>query len=169
MATTTAPDGAFERDRLPDAAQRADALEQTWAPKPGLIGWISTVNHRSIGMRYITTAGIFFAIAGLQALAIRLQLALPGLGVLSPEAYNQMFTMHGTTMMFLFAVPVMEGIGIYLVPLLIGARDMAFPRLNAFGYFVYLIAGLTLYFRVVAQPRMVCHAERSEASLVRTT
>jgi cytochrome c oxidase subunit 1 len=146
MATTTAPDGAFERERGPATPQQLDRLEQTWAPKPGLVGWLSTVNHRSVGMRYIVTAGIFFAIAGLQALAIRLQLALPGLGVLSPEAYNQVFTMHGTTMMFLFAVPVMEGIGIYLVPLLIGARDMAFPRLNAFGYFVYLIAGLTLYF-----------------------
>jgi cytochrome c oxidase subunit 1 len=140
------PEGAFDRDRQLPAPPVLDRLEQTWQPKPGVIGWLSTVNHRSIGMRYIVTALIFFSIAGLQALAIRLQLSWAGLGILAPEAYNQMFTMHGTTMMFLFAVPVMEGIGIYLVPLLIGARDMAFPRLNAFGYFVYLIAGLTLYF-----------------------
>ncbi|HMQ31787.1 MAG TPA: cytochrome c oxidase subunit I [Chloroflexaceae bacterium] len=144
MATTTAPDGSFEREGPPPPP--LTALERTWAPRPGLIGWLSVVNHRQIGVRYITTAMAFFLLAGLLALAMRLQLALPGLGVLSPELYNQYFTMHGTTMMFLFALPVMEGIGIYLVPLMIGARDAAFPRLNAFGYFVYLIAGVTLYF-----------------------
>jgi cytochrome c oxidase subunit I+III len=75
---------------------------------------------------------------------MRTQLAQPGLELLTPEQYNQFFTMHGSTMMFLFAVPMMEGIGIYLIPLMIGARDMVFPRLNAFGYWVYLIAGTTL-------------------------
>lgn len=143
MATTTAPDGAFER--VPETPH-TDTLHDVWAPRPGLIGWLSQVNHRAIGMRYIVTALGFFLLAGITALIMRIQLALPGLNVLSPEAYNQFFTMHGTTMMFLFAIPVMEGIGIYLVPLMIGARDMSFPRLNAFGYFVYLIAGLTLYF-----------------------
>jgi cytochrome c oxidase subunit I+III len=76
---------------------------------------------------------------------MRLQLAYPDLRLVSPDAYNQLFTMHGTTMMFLFAVPMAEGLGIYLVPLMIGARDMALPRLNAFGYWVYLIAGISLY------------------------
>jgi len=145
MAITTAPGDAFEGSRLPDQP-RTDTLHDVWSPPRGIIGWLSQVNHRAIGVRYIVTAMIFFLIAGATALVIRLQLALPGLNVLSPEAYNQFFTMHGSTMMFLFAIPVMEGIGIYLVPLMIGARDMAFPRLNAFGYFVYLIAGLTLYF-----------------------
>jgi hypothetical protein len=84
-------------------------------------------------------------LAGIQALVMRLAAGPPGLELLTPEQYNQFFTMHGTTMMFLFAVPVMEGIGIYLIPLMIGARDMVFPRLNAFGYWVYLIAGVTLY------------------------
>ena len=146
MTTITAPEDAFNDDRQSPTPPVISTLEETWKPRPGLIGWLSVVNHRSIGLRYIVTAIIFFAIAGFQALAIRLQLAIPGLNLLSPEAYNQVFTMHGTTMMFLFAIPVMEGIGIYLVPLMIGARDMAFPRLNAFGYFVYLIAGITLYF-----------------------
>jgi cytochrome c oxidase subunit I+III len=76
---------------------------------------------------------------------MRLQLAFPEHGLLSPELYNQMMTMHGTVMMFFFAVPVMEGFAIYVVPLMLGTRDMAFPRLNAFGYYTYLIAGITLY------------------------
>jgi len=122
-----------------------EGLERLWARPPGFVGWLSAVNHRAVGARYIVTAGIFFLLAGIQALVMRAQLAQPGLELLTPEQYNQFFTMHGSTMMFLFAVPMMEGIGIYLIPLMIGARDMAFPRLNAFGYWVYLIAGTTLY------------------------
>lgn len=122
-----------------------EKLRMTWAIPRGVLGWLSVVNHRSVGLKYIITATVFLVLAGIQALAMRLQLAQPALGLMSPELYNQVFTMHGTTMMFLFAVPMMEGLGIYLVPLMIGARDMAFPRLNAFGYFVYLIAGVTLY------------------------
>ena len=120
-------------------------LERVWGRRQDLVGWLSPVNHRVVGKRYMITATAFFVLAGIQALVIRTQLALPGLEVLTPEQYNQFFTMHGTTMMFLFAVPMMEGIGIYFIPLLIGARDMVFPRLNAFGYWVYLIAGVTLY------------------------
>jgi cytochrome c oxidase subunit I+III len=120
-------------------------LERIWGPAPGFVGWLSAVNHKAVGKRYIVTAGIFFLAAGIQALVMRAQLAQPGMELLTPEQYNQFFTMHGATMMFLFAVPMMEGIGIYLIPLMIGARDMVFPRLNAFGYWVYLIAGTTLY------------------------
>jgi cytochrome c oxidase subunit I+III len=120
-------------------------LERTWASEPGIIGWLSQVNHREIGKRYIVTGSIFFLLAGLDALRIRMQLAVPEADVISAATYNAAFTMHGTTMMFLFALPIMEGIGIYLVPLMIGARDMAMPRLNAFGYWVYLIAGVSLY------------------------
>jgi cytochrome c oxidase subunit 1 len=103
------------------------------------------VNHRVVGARYMATAFIFFILAGINALVMRAQLAQPDLALVSPELYNQLFTMHGTTMMFLFAVPMVEGFGIYFVPLMIGARDMAFPRLNAFGYWVFLFAGVVLF------------------------
>jgi cytochrome c oxidase subunit I+III len=121
------------------------ALDRTWGPPPGFVGWLGQVNHRAIGKRYIITSFVFFLLAGLDALRIRLQLAEPLATVIGPDAYNAAFTMHGTTMMFLFAIPMMEGIGIYFAPLMVGARDMALPRLNAFGYWVYLIAGVTLY------------------------
>jgi cytochrome c oxidase subunit I+III len=149
--TTTTPDGAFESERTAPPVAGEDRLTRTWSPPGGLIGWLSTVNHRAIGMRYLATALAFFVVAGIQALVMRTQLAQSNLKLLDPEAYNQIMTMHGTTMMFLFAVPVMEGFAIYLVPLLIGARDMAFPRLNAFGYYVYLIAGVTLYWSFFTQ------------------
>jgi cytochrome c oxidase subunit I+III len=120
-------------------------LDRTWGSRPGLLGWFMQVNHQSIGKRYIVTALIFFALGGLEALLMRLQLSRPENRFLNPDVYNQMFSMHGTTMMFLFAVPVMEGIGIYIVPLMLGTRNIAFPRLNAFGYYTYLIGGLFLY------------------------
>jgi len=127
------------------AAEETQILDQTWLSPPGFFGWFTHVNHRSIGRRFIITAMVFFVLAGIQALVMRLQLAVPENTLLGPDWYQQFFTMHGTTMMFFFAVPVMEGFGIYLVPLMIGTRDMAFPKLNAFGYYVYLIAGITLY------------------------
>src|SRR4051812_5001791 len=120
-------------------------LAHTWAPAPGLLGWFSETGHKEIGLRYIVTAMCFFAAAGIEAALMRFQLAKPNNTFLGPDTYNQLFTMHGTTMMFLFAVPVMEGMGIYLVPLMVGTRNVAFPRLNAFGYFVYLFGGLFLY------------------------
>jgi cytochrome c oxidase subunit I+III len=122
-----------------------ETLTRLWSRPPGLWGWLSAVNHRAIGIRYVVTAFVFMLLAGVLALVMRLQLARPDLGVVGPAAFNQVFTLHGTTMMFLFAVPMLEGIGIYLVPLMIGTRDMAFPRLNAFGYWVYLFAGLALW------------------------
>jgi cytochrome c oxidase subunit I+III len=122
-----------------------ERLSRVWLSPPGFFGWFTHVNHRSIGKRYIGTALVFFLLAGLQALVIRTQLASPENDFVTPELYRQLFTMHGVTMMFFFAVPIMEGIGIYLVPLMIGTRDMALPRLNAFGYWIYLIAGVTLY------------------------
>jgi cytochrome c oxidase subunit I+III len=120
-------------------------LQRTWAPPPGFVGWLSQVNHRAIGKRYIVTSFVFFLLAGIDALRIRAQLAFPESSLMGPEPYNAAFTMHGTTMMFLFALPMMEGVGIYFAPLMVGARDMALPRLNAFGYWVYLIAGVSLY------------------------
>jgi cytochrome c oxidase subunit I+III len=133
-------------ESLPLANDDVTTLDRVWRVQAGVVGWLSQVNHRAIGARYIVTGLIFFLIAGLDALRMRAQLAFPRSTLLEAETYNAAFTMHGTTMMFLFAVPIMEGIAIYLVPLMIGARDMALPRLNAMGYYVYLIAGVGLYF-----------------------
>ena len=130
---------------MPRGAAVHERLTRIWQSPPGFYGWLAAVNHRVIGVRYVVTAFGFMVLAGILALVMRIQLAWPELQIVSPAAFNQIFTMHGTTMMFLFAVPVMEGIGIYLVPLMIGTRDMAFPRLNAFGYWIYLVAGVMLY------------------------
>jgi cytochrome c oxidase subunit I+III len=119
-------------------------LEQTWADPPGFMGWLKSVNHKSIGRRYIATAFIFFLIGGVLAALMRLQLSRPNNTLIGPDLYNQIFTTHGTIMMFLFAVPVMEALGVYLVPLMVGARSIAFPRLNAFSYWLYLFGGIFL-------------------------
>lgn len=110
-----------------------------------MIGWLSTAHHQSIGKRFIVTAFGFFLLGGILALLMRLQLAQPESQFLGPDLYNQIFTVHGTTMMFLFAVPMMEGLGVYFVPPMVGTRNIAFPRLNAFSYFVYLFGGVMLY------------------------
>jgi cytochrome c oxidase subunit 1 len=120
-------------------------LEQTWQSPRGVFGWLSDVHHQAIGKRFIVTAFVFFLPGGILALLMRLQLARPEGHFLGPDLYNQIFTMHGTTMMFLFAVPVMQGMGVYLVPLMVGTREIAFPRLNSFSYFVYLFGGIMLY------------------------
>jgi cytochrome c oxidase subunit I+III len=120
-------------------------LEITWAQPPGLWNWIRSVDHKSVAKRYIVTAFVFFVLAGLQAAMMRAQLSRPENHILGPDAYNQFFTVHGVTMMFLFAVPIMEAMGLYFVPLMIGARNVAFPRLNAYGYWVFLAGGLFLY------------------------
>ncbi|MBA2437229.1 MAG: cytochrome c oxidase subunit I [Acidimicrobiia bacterium] len=111
----------------------------------GWRSWLTTVDHKKIGIMYGATAMTFFAIGGLEALLIRAQLAQPNGQVLSPEVYNQMFTMHGTTMVFLVIMPMLAAFSNYLIPLMIGARDVAFPRLNAFSYWVFLFGGLFLY------------------------
>ncbi|MGH2718788.1 MAG: cbb3-type cytochrome c oxidase subunit I, partial [Actinomycetota bacterium] len=121
------------------------ALEEAWSEPGGIVSWLTTVDHKRIGMKYLVTALVFLVIGGLESLVLRAQLAQPNEHLVSPEVYNQIFTMHGVTMMFLFATPVLSGFGNYLVPLMIGARDMAFPRLNSFGYWVFLAAGIFLY------------------------
>jgi cytochrome c oxidase subunit 1 len=120
-------------------------LAKTWGDAPGLWGWITTVDHKRIARRYMVTAFCFMALAGLSALWMRLQLAKPENAMMGPDRYNQLFTMHGTTMMFLFAVPIMEAMGVYLVPLMIGTRSISFPRLNAFSYWMYLAGGVMLW------------------------
>src|SRR5690606_37695704 len=109
-------------------------LTAAWSAPRGVVGWLSTIDHKASGVRFIVTAFGFFAAAGLLAALMRLQLAWPENTLLGPDLYNQVFTMHGTAMMFLFAVPVMLGLGIYLVPLMVGTRGIAFPRMVAFSY-----------------------------------
>lgn len=127
------------------SAQLAERLRRIWEGSPGFYGWLSSVDHKSIGIRYIITAFAFLLLGGLEALAMRLQLAGPNLKIMGPEAYNATFTMHGVTMIFLYAMPILSGFSNYLWPLLLGARDMAFPRLNAISYWIYLFSGLLLY------------------------
>ncbi|HWE49418.1 MAG TPA: cytochrome c oxidase subunit I [Bryobacteraceae bacterium] len=128
-----------------DEEQEKHALDRVWSNLAGLHGWFAATTHQTIGLRYIVTAFMFLLAGGVEALLMRTQLARADNHFLSPDKYNQIFTMHGTTMMFLFAVPVMEGMGVYLVPLMLGTRNVAFPRLNAFGYWMYLAGGLFLY------------------------
>ena len=111
----------------------------------GWWSWMTTVDHKKIGIMYVATALVFFILGGLEALAIRAQLAQPNGNVLDAEAYNQFFTMHGVTMIFLVVMPIGVGIMNYIVPLMIGARDVAFPRLNAFSYWLFLLGGIFLY------------------------
>jgi cytochrome c oxidase subunit I+III len=120
-------------------------LEPIWKNKPGLWGWLTSVNHKSIALRSIITAFVFFALAGVEAALMRAQLARPENSLIGPDKYNQLFTVHGSTMMFLFAVPMVQSVALYFVPMMIGTRNVAFPRLNAFGYWTYLIGGTLLY------------------------
>ncbi|HEY5086151.1 MAG TPA: cytochrome c oxidase subunit I [Gemmatimonadaceae bacterium] len=133
MAVTTAPTASTDR------------LNRIWETSPGLYGVLATVDHKTIGKRYLATAFVFFLLGGLGAAVMRWQLARPNMHLLSPEAYNQLFTMHGVTMIFLFASPILSGFSNYLWPLMIGARDMAFPRVNALSYWTFVMSGLFLY------------------------
>src|SRR5258706_6753473 len=108
--------------------------------------WLSTVDHKRLGILYILSALLFLVIGGVEALIIRIQLMHSHNNFVSPEVFNRMFTMHGTTMIFFVAMPVLFGFANYLVPLMIGARDMAFPRLNAFSFWLSFLGGLLLYF-----------------------
>jgi cytochrome c oxidase subunit I+III len=120
-------------------------LGRAWEGKQSLVKLLTTVDHKVIGIRYFFTAWLFFLLAGIEILFVRAQLAVPQSTLLSPDVYDQFFTMHGTTMIFFFATPALFGFGNFVIPLMIGARDMAFPRLNAFGYWVFLLSGLFMY------------------------
>ncbi len=134
-----------DRELPPLLEEDASDLERTWGDKPGLIGWVMSVDHKSIGRRYIVTAFVFFLMAGLLAAAMRLQLSRPENRLIGPDLYNQIFTTHGSAMMFLFAVPILQALGVYFVPLMVGARAIAFPRLVAFSYWLFLAGGIFLY------------------------
>jgi cytochrome c oxidase subunit 1/cytochrome c oxidase subunit I+III len=120
-------------------------LTLLWDRPKTVYGWLSTVDHKEIGLRYLVTAFLFLVAGGIEAILIRTQLATPEAGVLSPEAYDQVFSMHGITMIFWYASPILSGFANYLIPLMLGARDMAYPRLNAFTYWTFLASGLFLY------------------------
>ena len=135
-------------DRFPTSEPRPkgelEELERIWcAPK----GWqlLTAVNNNYIGVFYVGTAFLFFLLAGVLALVMRVQLALPLQGILPQETYNQFFTMHGTLMMFLFAVPMMEALGVLLLPQMLAARDLPFPRLSAYAFWAYFVGGLCFF------------------------
>src|SRR5450755_3418537 len=111
--------------------------------------WVVTVDHKRLGILYILFSLVFLVIGGIEATIMRIQLIVPHNHFVSPQTFNQMFTMHGTTMIFFVAMPVLFGFANYLIPLMIGARDMAFPRLNAFSFWMTAFGGLLLYFSFV--------------------
>ncbi len=120
-------------------------FEKTWSSIPGVRGWFMEVNNQPLGKRFMVTAMVFFSLGGVLALLMRIQLSAGELEIIGPELFNQLFTMHGSTMMYLFAVPFLEGLALYLLPLMIGSRDVAFPRLTAFSYWTYLFGGILFY------------------------
>ncbi|HEV2986570.1 MAG TPA: cbb3-type cytochrome c oxidase subunit I, partial [Vicinamibacterales bacterium] len=116
------------------------------------IDWVTTTDHKKIGIMYLILTFVFFALGGVEALIMRVQLSVPNNDLVTPEKYNQLLTLHGTTMIFLFVVPVMAGFGNYFVPLMIGARDMAFPRLNALSFWLLAFGGVVFYATLFFQP-----------------
>ncbi|HKO16139.1 MAG TPA: cytochrome c oxidase subunit I [Gemmatimonadaceae bacterium] len=139
MATTTAP----------GPVPLGERLRRTWETAPGLYGVLATVDHKVIGKRYLVTAMIFLLLGGLEAAVMRVQLARADMHVLSPEMYNELFTMHGVTMIFWYAAPILSGFSNYIWPLMLGARDMACPRANALSYWTFLMSGVFLYTSVL--------------------
>src|SRR4051794_21092555 len=130
----------------PEMLRRAERLERIWEEPSGFLGWITTVDHKRIGILYLFTSLVFFALGGAEALLIRTQLLHPESTLVGPGTFNQAMTMHGVTMIFFFIIPMTTGaFGNYLLPLMIGAREMAFPRLNALSYWIFLGSGIFLY------------------------
>jgi cytochrome c oxidase subunit I+III len=126
------------------------ALTRVWASDPGWKGWFTTVNHTDLGRMFLLVASFFFLVGGILAMLIRAQLASPRSAFIGPEHYNQIFTMHGTIMMFLFAIPLFEGMAVYLLPKMLGTRDLAFPRLTAYGFWCYVFGGAMMIFALLA-------------------
>jgi len=143
--TTTETHRAPVIAQADDTSPSSETLRRNWEGPGGLRGWLSSVDHKDIGIRYLLTAFLFLIMGGLEAAVMRAQLARPEQHLVTPEQYAQLFTMHGVTMIFLYALPVLSGFSNYLWPLLLGSRDMAFPRLNALSYWVFLFAGIFLY------------------------
>ncbi|MDO5646653.1 cbb3-type cytochrome c oxidase subunit I [Paracoccus sp. (in: a-proteobacteria)] len=138
-------------DNPPQRALRLHReLDAVWRDLPGWRGFFTSVNHSTIGARFMITAFVFFAIGGVLAMLIRAQLATRNGAFLDTDLYNQIFTMHGSIMMFLFAIPMLEGLALWLLPKILGARDMAFPRLSTLGYFCYLFGGAVIVLSLLA-------------------
>jgi cytochrome c oxidase subunit I len=133
------------RERLAGERVVGEKLDELWDEEPGIVGFVTTVNHKRIGRRYLVTAGFFFMLAGIEALVMRTQLGSPDNKLVSPELYDQLFSLHGTAMIFFFATPMNFGFGNFLLPLMIGTRDMAFPRLNALSYWIFLFSGIFMF------------------------
>src|ERR1700692_2998681 len=129
------------------AIQTTEAAGRPWVER--LHEWVTTVDHKRLGILYILYALFFLVIGGIEATILRIQLIRPQNDFVSPEVFNRMFTMHGTTMIFFAAMPILFGFANYLIPLMIGARDMAFPRLNAFSFWMTAFGGLLLYYSFV--------------------
>jgi cytochrome c oxidase subunit I+III len=130
----------------PAGRRAAERLERVWTERSGVFGWITTTDHKRIGLLYLFTALAFFAAGGVEALLIRTQLIQADSGLVGPQTFNRLFTLHGVTMIFLFVIPISTGaFGNYLLPLMIGARDMAFPRLNALSFWIYATSGVFIY------------------------
>jgi cytochrome c oxidase subunit I len=130
----------------PAAGARMERLEVMWQGRPGILGWLTTTDHKKIGLLFFWTTLALFAAGGVEALLIRTQLITPNNDLVSPETYDQLFSMHGITMIFFFIIPMTTGaFGNYLIPLMIGARDMAFPRMNALSYWIFLASAIFLY------------------------
>jgi cytochrome c oxidase subunit I+III len=132
-------------ERLAGERVVGEKLDELWDEEPGIVGFVTTVNHKRIGRRYLVTAGFFFMLAGIEALVMRTQLGTPENKLVSPELYDQLFSLHGTAMIFFFATPMNFGFGNFLLPLMIGTRDMAFPRLNALSYWIFLFSGIFMF------------------------
>ncbi|MBS8241547.1 cytochrome c oxidase subunit I [Marinobacter lipolyticus] len=129
---------------------REEQMADVWGNLPGW-GTLAAVNHTSVGLRFMATGLLFFLVGGLLAMLMRTQLALPEQTIVEPDLYSQLFTMHGTVMMFLFAIPVLEGVAMYLIPKMIGTRDLVFPRLSALGYYCYVFGGLIVLSSLVLE------------------
>jgi cytochrome c oxidase subunit 1 len=145
MSEITAEGARELRDTHIDEPQLARQMSQLWSTPSGLFGRLASVDHKVIGRRYIVTAFVFLLLGGVLAVLMRIQLSGSDRQLIGPDLYNRIFTMHGSTMMFLFAVPVMEAFAVYLVPLMVGTRNIAFPRLNAMSYWIYLLGGCFLW------------------------
>jgi cytochrome c oxidase subunit I+III len=130
---------------MTSSSDRLQRFEATWQRPTGILGWLAEVNNQRLGVRFMATSFLFFLAGGVMALLMRIQLAVPDNDFIGPQLFNELFTMHGSTMMFLFAVPFLEGLALYLLPLMIGSRDVAFPRLTAFSYWAYLFGGLVFF------------------------
>src|SRR6516225_973102 len=141
--------GAIDIGGISEVLPPASSAEAEKSILDHIHSWLVTVDHKRLGLMYIMYGLVFFVVAGLEATAIRIQIAWPNLHIISPQAFNQLFTMHGTTMVFLVGMPLIFGFANYLVPLMIGARDLAFPRLNAFGLWLSVFGGLLLYFSII--------------------